>query len=57
MMLTNPLDNRVLETTDALENPFQKDLDPDQILRPKKDLDANQIQVIFDIHMALENPF
>ena len=47
----------ILVIFNALENPFKKDLDPDQILWPKWDLDPNKIQVIFDIHMALENPF
>ena len=33
--------------TNALENPFFDDLDPDQILSSKMDLDPDQIQFIY----------
>ena len=37
----------VKSETNALENPFFDDLDPDQILSSKMDLDPDQIQFIY----------
>ena len=39
--------NCVVVITNALENPFFDDLDPDQILSSKMDLDPDQIQFIY----------